>query len=151
MYAVIRIKGKVGTKKEIEDTMKMLNLNKKHTCVLIPEKPEMTGMLNKLRSHVTWGEISEEILSKMIEKRGRLDGNKRIDDEFLKNNKIKNFKELSENIIKGKTNLKSLGIKPYFRLSPPSKGFKYSIKQHYPRGALGNRKEKINELLKKMI
>ena len=87
----------------------------------------------------------------MIEKRGRLDGNKRIDDEFLKNNKIKNFKVLSENIIKDKTNLKSLGIKPYFRLSPPSKGFKYSIKRHYPRGALGDRKEKINELLKKMI
>ncbi|MCD6398693.1 MAG: 50S ribosomal protein L30 [Candidatus Aenigmarchaeota archaeon] len=151
MYAVIRIKGKVGTKKEIEDTMKMLNLNKKHTCVLVPENPEMIGMLNKLRSHVTWGKISEEILSKMIEKRGRLDGNKRIDDEFLKNNKIKNFKVLSENIIKGKTNLKSLGIKPYFRLSPPSKGFKYSIKRHYPRGALGDRKEKINELLKKMI
>ena len=36
-----------------------------------------------------------------------------------------------------------------FRLQPPLKGFR-SIKQHYPKGALGYRGAAINELIKRM-
>ena len=46
---------------------------------------------------------------------------------------------------------KETGIKRVFRLTPPSGGFKKSIKQHFPKGELGNRKEKINELILRMI
>jgi len=151
MYALIRIRGKPGISKEIEDAMRILGLSKKHICVLVNKKPELEGMIKKVKDYITWGEISEETLEKMIEKRGRLEGDKRIDKEFLKAKKIKSFKELASDVIKGKMNLKKIGIKPYFRLSPPSKGFKGSIKQHYPKGALGYRKEKINDLLKRMI
>ena len=42
-------------------------------------------------------------------------------------------------------------IKPVFRLTPPSKGFKKSIKQQYPNGEIGYRGEKINELILRMI
>jgi large subunit ribosomal protein L30 len=36
-------------------------------------------------------------------------------------------------------------------LTPPSKGFRKSIKQHYPDGELGYRGKEINVLLKRMI
>lgn len=36
-------------------------------------------------------------------------------------------------------------------LSPPSKGFKGSIKKPFPKGELGYRGEEINKLLKRMI
>ena len=151
MLAVIRIRGRVKVRKEIEDTMKILKLNRKHHCVFLPKNSVTSGMLQKIKDYVTWGEISKDMLKKLIQKRGRLSGNKRISEDFLKESGIGGFDELAEKIINSEIKLKDLGIKTYFRLAPPSKGFKGSIKQHYPRGALGNRGEKINELLKRMI
>ena len=45
------------------------------------------------------------------------------------------------------------GLKPFFRLHPPRKGFeRKGTKQHFNvGGAYGNRGEKINDLLKRMI
>jgi len=40
-------------------------------------------------------------------------------------------------------------LKPFFRLHPPRKGIKSKV--HYPKGVLGNNKEKINELVKRML
>ncbi|MEM0475282.1 MAG: uL30 family ribosomal protein [Candidatus Norongarragalinales archaeon] len=38
-----------------------------------------------------------------------------------------------------------------FRLQPPRGGFRGGIKRHYPKGALGYRGEKINDLIKAML
>ncbi|MCD6478217.1 MAG: 50S ribosomal protein L30 [Candidatus Aenigmarchaeota archaeon] len=151
MLCVIRLRGSVKIKREIKDTLRMLRLYRKNTCTLINETPQNVGMIKKVKDYVTWGTISEDMLTKLIKKRGRTLGNKRLDEKFLKENKLKNFEELSKKILEGKIKLKESPIKPYFRLSPPSKGFKGSIKQHYPKGALGNRGDKINDLLKRMI
>lgn len=150
MLAVIRIRGRVGVRRDIRDTLKMLNLEKKHRCVVIPETPQYLGMVKKVKDYVTWGKISEEIFIELLKKRGRTLKNEKITEDFLKRRKIKNIEELAKKLMGGEKP-KNLGIKPYFRLSPPSKGFKGSIKQHYPKGALGNRGEKINELLERMI
>ncbi len=147
MLAIIRIRGNVGVKKDIRDTLEMLNLKKVNTCTIIPETPNYLGMLKKVKDFVTWGTVSKDNLKKLIEKRGFSKKNEKITEEFLKENKLK-IEEIIENFDKNK---KEKTIKPYFRLTPPSKGFKKSIKQHYPKGALGNRKEEINELLKKMM
>lgn len=40
-------------------------------------------------------------------------------------------------------------LKPFFRLHPPRKGIK--TKLHFPKGVLGNHKEKINELVERML
>ena len=40
-------------------------------------------------------------------------------------------------------------LKPFFRLSPPRKGIK--SKFHFPKGVLGNNKEKINDLIMRML
>lgn len=140
MFVVIRIRGMVGVRKEIKHTLEMLRLHRKNHCVLIKETNSIKGMLQKAKDYITWGDISEDMLKKLVEKRGRKLGNKRLNKEETE----KVFNEVKS---KGKSEL----IKPVFRLTPPSKGFKHSIKQHYPKGELGYRKEKINELLKRMI
>ncbi len=147
MIAVIRIRGKVGVRKEIEDTMKMLRLHRKHHCVLLKINDSVKGMLQKVKDYVTWGEISEEMLKKLVEKRGRKVGDKRLSKEEVDKvvEEIKNSEEQPAKV------LIKLGLKPVFRLTPPSKGFKKSIKQHYPKGELGYRGEAINELLERMI
>ena len=141
MYAVIRIRGSVGLKKEIKDTFSMLRLHRKMHCVLLKETDNIKGMLKKVRNWITWGEIDDNVLRYLIEKRGRKSGNKRLKKEEVEEifNKIKENEKVPKE------------MKPVFRLTPPSKGFKKSIKQHYPKGELGYRGKEINELLKRMI
>ena len=142
MLAVIRMRGSVRTSKGTEDTLKMLRLHRKMHCVLLTKNDSYRGMLQLTKDFITWGEISDIMLEKLVLKRGRKAGNNRL---------------TSEEIISVITALQSgaplskLPIKPVFRLSPPSGGFKHGIKHAYPKGELGNRKEKINELLEKMI
>ena len=141
MYAIIRIRGSVKLRKDIRDTLKLLRLNRKMHCVVLNETDILKGMLQKVKDRITWGEINEDTLKFLIEKRGRKPGNKRL------------TKEEAEDVFnKTKENQKIPNIiKPVFRLTPPSKGFKNSIKQHYPKGELGYRREEINKLLKRMI
>ena len=94
MYAVILLRSLIGKNYKIRDTLKMLNLTRKNHCVLIPENnPVYNGMLNKVRDVVTWGEINDETLRKLIEKRGREKGNIRLTKEEA---------EIEFNIIKEK-------------------------------------------------
>ena len=61
------------------------------------------------------------------------------------------FGKFADALIEGKAKMNDYKqIRPVFRLGPPRKGFK-SIRLPYPRGDLGNRKEKINDLLERMI
>jgi len=141
MYAVIRLKGLVKIRKNIKDTFKMLRLNRKMHCVLLKEDDVVKGMLQKVKDWSTWGEINDDILKFLVEKRGRKSGNKRLTKEEAEDvfNKIKENQKIPNT------------IKLVFRLTPPSKGFKNSIKQHYPKGELGYRGKEINKLLKRMI
>lgn len=79
MIAVIKIRSEIGTKQEIKDTFKFLNLKKKNSCVLLKETPANIGMVKKVKDYVTWGEINKETLLKLISKRARLPGDKRAD------------------------------------------------------------------------
>jgi large subunit ribosomal protein L30 len=141
MYAVIRIKGSAGLRKDVNDTFSMLRLNRKMHCVVLKESDNVKGMLQKVRNWATYGEIDDKVLRHLIEKRGRKLGDKRLDKGEVE----EVFKKVKE------TGKVPKEIKPVFRLTPPSKGFKKSVKQHYPKGELGYRGEKINELLKRMI
>ncbi len=147
MIAVVRIRGRVGVRKEIADTLAMLRLHRKHHCTLWKLNDSVKGMLQKVKDYVTWGEIDDQILKKLLEKRGRKIGDKRLSKEEAE----KIFEELKKAREQPSKVLVKNKIKPVFRLSPPSKGFKKSIKQHYPKGELGYRGQAINELLERMI
>jgi len=152
MYAVIRLRGSVGVRKEIEDTMKMLRLHRVNHCVIVPKTPQYEGMLKRVKDYVTYGEIKKETLVKLLEKRGRLVGNKPLDLESLKRiTGFKTYEEFADALLKGKVKLKDYAeIKPLFRLNSPRKGLK-SKKMHYPKGDLGYRGEAINELIERMM
>jgi large subunit ribosomal protein L30 len=142
MWAVIRIRGRVGLRKEIRDTLTMLRLHRKMHCVLLNETPDIAGMLFKVKDIVTWGEISDEILRELLKWKGRRPGNKRLTDAEA---------EAAFKGIKQGKRLPELGLKPVFRLVPPSRGFRRSIKQRWPKGEVGYRGGDINELLRRMI
>jgi len=113
---VVRIRGSIRVSTKIKDTLKMLNLNKVNTCVILEDTPVNKGMIMKAKDYITWGILNSE----------------------------------TENLLSKIKNTKKDHV---FRLNPPKGGFeRKGIKQPFKTGgALGNRKEKINILIKKMI
>jgi len=151
MFAIVRIRGSVGVRDDIEDTLDMLGLNTINSCVLVPENDDYKGMVEKVKDFVTFGKINLDTLLMMVKKRGRLIGDKKLTEENVKELGFKSIEEMAKSVFEGKIKIKDIPkLKPVFRLTPPSKGYK-SVKQHYPKGDLGKRGEKINELLERMI
>lgn len=140
MIAIIRISGMVDLNKGIKATLDRLRLRKKYSCVVLEETPEISGMLKKVKQYVAYGKIDNDTFKELLIKRGRLKGDKPIDakdatDEFISKFMKKEF---------GK-------IKPFFRLQPPKGGFKKRSRLLYPKGILGDNKENIKLLIKKML
>lgn len=145
MIAAIRIKGMVGVPKDIKKTLDMLRLRKKHACVVLFEKPEIEGMLKKVRSYVAFGKLDKETFKLLLLRRGKLAGNKL---PHIKEEEINSF---ADNFFDNKAKLQDIKLKPFFRLHPPKGGFKKSIKLMWPKGVLGNHHEKINGLIRRML
>ena len=139
LLAVVRIRGNVNVERSIRNTLKILRLHKTNHCIIVPKNPTFEGMLKEAAYYITWGDISSQMLEKMVYKRGRYVGDKRVEKKDAKN--------VAKKIIDGN---KDIGLKPIFRLSPPSGGYR-ATRFPYPKGDLGYRGDKINELLKRMI
>ena len=119
--AAVLIRNVTQADGKITDTLTMLRLRKKFACVVVDNTPVMKGMLTKVKDYITYGEIDTETLKTLEEKRG--------------------------------TKNKEGSLKKHFHLHPPKGGFeRKGIKHSFTQGgALGNRGDKINKLLNKMI
>lgn len=67
--AVVLIRGLVGVRVDIKDTLFSLNLRKKHACAIVEDTPVTRGMLKKAQDFVTFGEVSEELIKELDTKR----------------------------------------------------------------------------------
>ena len=141
MFAVVRVRGGIKVNFKIKDTLTMLRLTRINHCVVVDKDPRIEGMIKKVKDFVTWGDISEATLVKLVASRGRMEGDKRLD--------AKQAKDVIDAFRKNKID-EVKGFKPLFRMSPPRKGYE-GVKNPYPKGALGYRGEKINELLERMM
>jgi len=152
MFAVIRVGGKAGLTRDIKDTLMMLRLDAVHNCVLIHETPDYRGMIEKVKDHVTYGEVDKQTLVEVLRKRLRSSGNERVAESSLKTiTGHDSHEELVDELLSGKVRLSNFKkLQPIIRLTSPSKGFK-STKSHYPEGDLGYRGNEINSLLERMI
>lgn len=151
MFAIVRIRGQIGVNKDIEHTLNLLNLTRVNHCVLYNETPKIKGMLKKSKDYITWGEISEEILTKLLSKRAYVYDDSRKLVKLATVNK--DVSSVAKDLLEGKTTVKKLNLKPVFRLKPPTKGFeRKGIKKTFMQGGvLGYRAQEINSLLKKML
>jgi len=152
-WAVVRIRGKVRRSAPVTDTLRMLRLTRQNHCVLVRESLPNAGMLKKVQSFVTWGEVSPEIVAKLLLKRGRALSNARVNDAFIKaNSKFKSVWDFAQAVTKGEATLADVkGLKPVLRLHPPKGGFEATKRPFRDHGSLGYRGAEINALLEKMI
>lgn len=154
---LVRIRGTVNINGKIADTMEMLRLNRPNHAVVIPKTESYIGMVNKVKDYVAYGDIDTETLTALIKERGRLMGDKPIDDAFVKTateNKFSSVDAFAKAVVNGEATLKDLGedAKPVFRLTPPKGGHVGSTKRHYTvKGELGYRGKDINALIRRMM
>jgi len=151
--AAVRIRGTVNVRKEVEDTLRMLNLQRNCHATLIDDRPSFLGMLRKAQDIITWGEVSKETISILLKKRGRTVGDKPLTDDYARKIGYSSLDDLADAIYNLKVTFKDLPrVKPVFRLHPPRKGFKRSIKKSYRAGGeAGYRGEDINDLIRRMV
>ncbi|MHA2359393.1 MAG: 50S ribosomal protein L30 [Candidatus Thorarchaeota archaeon] len=150
----IRVRGQVRVRPQIEVTLDKLLLGRLHQARLFKVTPSLQGMITKAKDYITWGEPTEDVIVKLLTKRARLPGNKKLTDAYVKkNSKFSSIKALAKAIANGKATMSDVeGLKPIFRLTPPRKGHKG--KKNLPvgmGGITGYRGEGINELALRML
>jgi large subunit ribosomal protein L30 len=152
-FAVVRVRGIVNVKPDIKKTLQLINLTRANHCVILDENPSTKGMLQIAKDYVTWGEIDKEVLTKLITTRGRLEGDKELDEKHLKSaTSYTTIDKLSQDIIDNKFKLKDIpSVKPVFRLNPPKNGYEGIKRSYKNKGALGYRGKDINKLIQRMI
>jgi len=83
MIAVIRIKGQVGLRKEIVETLHRLRVRRKYACVIFDKPTQIQiGMIKRVRDSVAFGEISEDVYKELVEKRGQKDAKGKLKPFF---------------------------------------------------------------------
>jgi large subunit ribosomal protein L30 len=153
VYAAIRVRGVINIKPDIKRTLRLLRLTRANHCVLIEENDSNKGMLQVAKDYITWGEINEELLTKLIQNRGKLIGDKILTDEYLKSvTSYDTIPKLSKAILGKKFKYNDIPeITPLFRLNPPKKGYEGIKRSFTNKGALGYRGKEINSLLSRML
>ena len=121
ILAIVRIRGDVNLNARDRSTLDLLRLDQKMTCVVLKADTTNLGMIHRIKHIITYGEITEETIKLLKEKREK------------KNSEGKPL--------------------PYYRLSPPRKGFeRKGTKRFFTEGgALGYRGDRINDLITRMV
>ncbi|KUG20403.1 MAG: 50S ribosomal protein L30 [Methanomicrobiaceae archaeon] len=152
MYAVVQVRGVVKTGREIRDTLKMLRLHHVNHCVLIPDTPAYLGMIRKVKDFVAYGEVDAEMLATILRTRGRLKGNQKLTDEYVREHtRFAGIDEYAKALCNNEADIHDIpDMKPVMRLHPPRKGYKTTKRTFQQGGALGYYGREINSLLYKM-
>lgn len=139
--AIVRVRGIIGIKGDIKATLNQLKIYRKNYCTVVPNNESYKGMIQKVKDYVTWGELDDETFKLLVEKKGE-DYKGRLADRKDKISYKNRYMEVGKR-----------KIKKFFRLNAPKKGYgKEGIKQPASLGgALGYRKDKINDLIQRMI
>lgn len=65
MIVAIQIRGHIGARQPVKDTLKMLNLAKKHSAIVLEDTEINRGMLRKVADYITYGTVSDDVAEKV--------------------------------------------------------------------------------------
>lgn len=133
LLAVIRVRGRAGVRHDIKETLMRLNLDRINNLSLIYGTKPNLGMIKKCNDFITYGEISEEMMKKLVEKK-----------------EIKAKEAELHEVFEGKKKPGEIARMP-LKMKPPRRGYEGIKRTFGNRGAMGYRGEKINDLIKRMI
>lgn len=154
-FLAVRLQGPFAVPRDIESALGSLRLKRRFSAVLLEKNGSILGTLRFVKDYITWGEVKSHEIAALLKERGELSNGMHVSDKFVKDNfGTQSVEELATALARGQVQLKSLwhkGVRPVFRLRPPSGGFDSSIKRPYgSQGELGDRGEGIRVLLARM-
>jgi large subunit ribosomal protein L30 len=152
----VRLQGPVAVPEDTELSLRSLGLERRFNAVLLEKDESTVGMLRHAKDYLTWGEIKPEDIATLLRERAELTGGVSLTDKFVKDNfGQESIQALVTALLQGQVELTTMwqkGIKPLFRLHPPSGGFDASIKRPFgSEGELGYRGPEISNLLIRML
>lgn len=123
--AVVLVRSGENSNPQIKKTFKLLKLTTTNSLGLYKNTPMNKGMIRKIKDYATFGEIDDETIAYILSKTDPVKVNKK-GEEYISN---------------------------IVRMHPPKGGFeRKGIKKSFlVGGALGNREEKIKNLIFKML
>ncbi len=69
MIAAVRVRGDVDVGQRISRTLNDLKLRKKNQCVVYEDSDAIEGMLNVAKDYIAYGEIDEDTLEKLEDRK----------------------------------------------------------------------------------
>ena len=149
---VIRLRGTVNMTHDVEASLERLGLLRRYAATIVPSTKDYIGLLRKAAAFVAWSEVDKGTIASVLKARGELSGGRRIEEEWLKARGFMDVDDLAAKIADGSVDLRHLeGLKPFFRLHPPLKGFKRSTIKHYRAGGMLAEYPELPKLAERMI
>lgn len=72
MIAVVLIRSLIGSRRDIKETLKVLGLNRKHACAILPDNKTFRGMCEKVKDYTTFGEVDDDVVNELRSKARRV-------------------------------------------------------------------------------
>ncbi len=149
-WMVVRVRGSIHAKRDIVQTLKLLNLTRPNHATVLPENPSNRGMLIKVQGYVTWGEADPATVELLLSSRGKRSDGRSLSEVGAPEEPAVDLSELSRTVATDGLS-RVPGIRPLFRLRAPKGGWRSTKKPFTLGGALGYRGERINELIRRMV
>mmetsp|Transcript_9313 Transcript_9313/g.14013 ORF Transcript_9313/g.14013 Transcript_9313/m.14013 type:complete len:240 (-) Transcript_9313:36-755(-) len=160
VVVVVRIRGIIGNSPKVRKILQLLRLRQIHNAVFVRLNKATVNMLRLVEPYIMYGEPTLKTVKALIYKRGFGKLNKQripiadnsVIEKGLGKQDIICVEDLVHEIYKCGPNFKQAAnfLWP-FKLSSPNGGFKQKLIHFNEGGDAGNRGEKINEIVQRMI
>jgi large subunit ribosomal protein L30 len=149
---VVNLHGRINTPGPARQTLIELGIGKRFAATIVADDPSTVGAVKLCKDYVAWSKVDAELLTSLLQKRGKVSNAKPIDDAALKVLGVKDHSELASRMLKDSERLSSLkGVKPFFGLSPPRGGFKRSSRRQFKEGGILGDNPKLAEIVRRML
>jgi large subunit ribosomal protein L30 len=152
LLLVVNLHGSINSSGPVRKALNELWVAKKFSASVVSDDPATVGMLKLCKDYVAWSPIEKGLLADLLSKRGMVSTSRPLDQEALRGLGFKSHEELAAKMVKDQSRLSAVaGVLPYFRLAPPRKGFRRSLRRQFTeKGVLGGNPE-LEEIVRRML
>jgi large subunit ribosomal protein L30 len=149
---VVNLHGLINTPGRMRETLIELGIGKRLAATIVSDDETTVGALKLCKDYVAWNTIDEELLTSLLQARGRVSNSKMLDADALKAIGFEGHSALASKIVKDGSRLSSVqGVKPFFGLSPPRGGFKRSTRRQFKEGGVLGENPMLADLVRRMF
>ena len=150
---VVNLHGLINVPRGTRETLIQLGIGKRFAAAVVGDDPVSKGSVHLCKDYVAWAPLDSELLTSLLQSRGRVSNSKTLDDEALKALGFKTHADLAQSILKddASSRLASVGLKPFFGLSPPRGGFRRSSRRQFREGGILGENPKLADIVRRMI